>query len=282
MTREHYRLPEGNVQIAFSGGRTSAYMLHQIIEANGGLPDRCRVVFTNTGREFPQTLDFIQEVSSRWGVRIDWVEYRPAKPLFEEVSHNSASRNGEPFEALIRKRKYLPNQDTRFCTQELKVRVAARYLRSLGWKYWQTAIGIRADEAHRSATQPKERWTNWRPLVDAGVSKRDVMAFWAGQPFDLRLPNVKGKTPDGNCDGCFLKSEAYLATLNIRHPERAAWWEQMEAVAGDLTSNPNGARFSKRYSRAELRRFAERQGQLFDELSDAGLLCQADDGECFG
>ena len=30
-----YVLPEGNVQIAFSGGRTSAYMLHQILEANG-------------------------------------------------------------------------------------------------------------------------------------------------------------------------------------------------------------------------------------------------------
>ena len=25
----HYTLPEGDVQIAFSGGRTSAYMLHE-------------------------------------------------------------------------------------------------------------------------------------------------------------------------------------------------------------------------------------------------------------
>lgn len=32
-----YILPDGNVQIAFSGGRTSAYMLHRIMEANGGL-----------------------------------------------------------------------------------------------------------------------------------------------------------------------------------------------------------------------------------------------------
>jgi len=34
-----YILPPGNVQIAFSGGRTSAYMLHHILEANGGLPE---------------------------------------------------------------------------------------------------------------------------------------------------------------------------------------------------------------------------------------------------
>ncbi|MEY4953486.1 MAG: hypothetical protein RL299_1910, partial [Pseudomonadota bacterium] len=57
-----YILPDGNVQISFSGGRTSAYMLHHIAEANGGIPDRAQVVFTNTGREMPQTLDFVAEV----------------------------------------------------------------------------------------------------------------------------------------------------------------------------------------------------------------------------
>ena len=66
----HYVLPEGNVQIAFSGGRTSAYMLHHILEANGGLPDRANVVFANTGREMPETLDFVQECSDRWSVPI--------------------------------------------------------------------------------------------------------------------------------------------------------------------------------------------------------------------
>ena len=40
-----YKLPDGNVQISFSGGRTSAFMLHQILEANGDLPDRCQVMF---------------------------------------------------------------------------------------------------------------------------------------------------------------------------------------------------------------------------------------------
>ena len=30
-----YTLPSGNVQISFSGGRTSAYMLHQIPELIG-------------------------------------------------------------------------------------------------------------------------------------------------------------------------------------------------------------------------------------------------------
>jgi predicted phosphoadenosine phosphosulfate sulfurtransferase len=36
----NFKLPEGNVLISFSGGRTSGYMLHQILEENGDLPDR--------------------------------------------------------------------------------------------------------------------------------------------------------------------------------------------------------------------------------------------------
>ena len=96
-----YELPEDNVLISFSGGRTSGYMLHQILCANGDLPDRAKVTFANTGREMPETLDFVQECSDRWNVPITWLEYRKEKPKFEVVSHNSASRDGEPFNQLI-------------------------------------------------------------------------------------------------------------------------------------------------------------------------------------
>ena len=48
--------------ISFSGGRTSAYMLKKIIEAyDGTLPDDMHVVFANTGKEMPQTLDFVRD-----------------------------------------------------------------------------------------------------------------------------------------------------------------------------------------------------------------------------
>lgn len=280
MTAKPYLLPDGNVQIAFSGGRTSAYMLHQILEDNGGLPDRVQVTFQNTGREMPETLDFVSEVGQRWGVPIVWLEYRATDPWFERVSHNSASRNGEPFEALIVKRKFLPNQNSRFCTTELKIRTAKRYLRSLGWDYWTNCVGIRADEPSRirpEGVRDRERWTVWQPLVHAGVSKHDVALFWRRQPFDLRLPNVRGNCWLGNCDGCFLKAEANLAALSREFPERHAWWEKMEALASDLTSG-SAATWSKRYTRRELREFIERQGDW--ALSTEGALCQADDGEC--
>lgn len=279
-----YLLPDGPVQIAFSGGRSSAYMLHQILEANGPLPDRVLITFQNTGREMEETLDFVREAGDRWSVPIVWLEYcvlEGNKVGFKVVDHASAARNGEPFEALIRKRKYLPNQAARFCTIELKVRTAKRYMMQvLGWKHWTNAVGFRADEMRRvNKPPPRDRWTVWAPMAAAGAVKEDVTAFWSRQPFDLRLANNNGKTPYGNCDGCFLKAEATVARLGVDHPERAAWWEDMERLGSELTSG-TGATFSKRYSRKQIRIHLENQDSL--DFSETGVLCQADDGECFG
>jgi len=280
MTRPAYKLPLGNVQIAFSGGRTSAFMLHQIAEANGGIPaERAEVIFANTGREMPQTLDFVAEVSRRWQIPIVWVEWRRGKPGFEVVGRQGAAENGEPFMGLVKARRYLPNQQTRFCTQELKLRPTKRYLVSLGWKSWTAAIGIRADEPSRVKTEmQRARWQRWYPLADAGVSKADVVDFWNRQPFDLQLASIKGKTPLGNCDGCFLKSEATLSMLARDFPDRHAWWEAAEAEASRLTARKSGATFSKRYSRRSLREFMERQGDWIFSTEDA--LCHKADGEC--
>lgn len=274
----HFELPEGNVVISFSGGRTSGYMLHQIAEANGGIPDRCIVSFQNTGREMPETLDFVQECSDRWGIPIVWLEWVREKPKFQVVSHNSAARNGEPFEALIWQKKHLPNIRIRFCTQELKVLTSKRYLRSIGWDRWTNTVGIRADEGNRLGKPDKDRWVTWHPLADAGVTKRDVSDFWGAQPFDLRLPNVNGSCWLGNCDGCFLKSESTLAHLAREYPDRHKWWQDMEDLVSDWTLGPGRFRFE--YSRRELKYMVENQGDwIFDT---EGALCQADHGDCTG
>lgn len=280
-----YKLPDGNVKIAFSGGRTSGFMLHEILTVNGDLPDRVKVIFANTGREMPETLDFVQECSQRWSVPITWLEYRKgsSKVGFDIVSHNSASRNGEPFDNLISSKRRLPNVFERFCTQEMKIRTMRRYLVAEGWKTWHSAIGIRADETHRAKQQKDSKETNWWPLLSAGVTQSDIMEFWGKQQlafnFDLRI--TKGF---GNCDGCFLKSEKTLAALWRLHPDRAEWWAAQEdrVFPGKDGSKQKDQMFKRhpqpRYS--ELGDFVNRQADwIFDEVD---YFCQADDGECTG
>jgi 3'-phosphoadenosine 5'-phosphosulfate sulfotransferase (PAPS reductase)/FAD synthetase len=261
MSSDPFKIDEPTV-ISFSGGRTSAYMLWRVLQANGGLPEEALVCFANTGKEEEATLEFVRDCEKNWGVEIHWLEYRDADPAFERVTFETASRNGEPFEALIRKKNYLPNPVTRFCTVELKIRTIHKYVKSLGWKHNENMdwVGIRADEQRRAAKIARER----TPLVSAGITKADVGKFWAEQPFDLGLPNMNGVTMHGNCDLCFLKGGGQILSLIQEKPERGIWWAKMEGLA--LASRPDGAKFRKdRPGYAEMINFSKAQSQVFHD-----------------
>ena len=255
--------------ISFSGGRTSAYMLWRVIQSGGGqLPCQAVVCFANTGKEDEATLKFVQACADNWNVEIHWVEFRDDDPAFERVTFETASRNGEPFEALIKKRNYLPNPVTRFCTSELKIRSIHKYLKSIGWDDHNETmdwVGMRADEQRRAAKiADKSRI----PLVTAGVTKETVGEFWRNQSFDLELPNMNGVTMHGNCDLCFLKGGAQVLSLIAEKPERGIWWAKMEALA--LASKPSGAVFrSDRPSYAAMIKFAANQTDMFDPNEEA-------------
>jgi len=260
--------------ISFSGGRTSAYMLWRVLDANNGIPPpNAKVMFANTGKEEEATLKFVNDCSVNWNVPITWVEYRDADPAFAVVNYETASRNGEPFEALIRKRQYLPNPVTRFCTSELKIRTIHKYLKSTGWTDHNETmdwIGMRADEQRRAAKiADKSRM----PLVAAGVTKETVGEFWRNQSFDLELPNINGVTYHGNCDLCFLKGGSQVLSLIAEKPERGIWWAQMEALALALASKPSGAVFrSDRPSYKSMIQFAAEQKDMFDP-NEESIAC---------
>ncbi len=270
-------LIQGPALISFSGGRTSAFMLHEIIAAHGGtLPDDVHVTFANTGKEREETLRFVHECGSRWGVPIRWLE-RGADGEMVEVGYNSASRNGEPFSALVAKKGYLPNAVARFCTVELKIRVMRDFGRLQGWARWHNVIGLRYDEllrvfkAKERSDSGKEAWRNLMPLADAKVTVRDVGAFWSAQSFDLGLRHY-----EGNCDLCFLKGRGKLKTIMRERPGAADWW-----IAEERSRT---ATFVTEYRYADLAREVAEQPHLFDEIDDqehdveCGLLCAPDEG----
>lgn len=265
--------------ISFSGGRTSAYMLYKVLEANNGLPSNAVVCFANTGKEEEATLKFVHDCSVNWNVQITWIEYADNENKYKIVNYETASRNGEPFESLIRKKKYLPNPVTRFCTIEMKIRPMARYLFDIGFAEntrrcenmaW---IGIRADEPRRAAKiQDKERI----PLFYDGVTKKIVGDFWKAQSFDLGLFNNNGITMHGNCDLCFLKGGNQIQSLIQEKPERAIWWAKMESLikSENVMSHEGTARFRKdRPSYQQMYDNALNQNILNFEDDSIGCFC---------
>ena len=100
--RDPYAI-SGPTCISFSGGRTSAYMLRKILDRYEGiLPPETHVLFANTGKEHPGTLDFVDRVQRDWSVPLVWLEYDGTHG-YREVTHSTASRKGEPFDLLIKK-----------------------------------------------------------------------------------------------------------------------------------------------------------------------------------
>lgn len=280
---EHKQNPyqiQGPSLISFSGGRTSAFMLKSVLDAHGGaLPKDVHVVFCNTGKEREETLRFVHECQVRWGVPIHWLEWRsrlkrtPVRERFDEVGYNSAARNGEPFEALVRSKKSTPNAVSRWCTEHLKVQICADFMEAMGYENWSNVLGLRADEMRRVTRKSiqndegKSPWVNLMPMAQARHTKDDVRKFWFGsmkpidavaiqrdfgahaavtlpQGFDLGLDEW-----EGNCTLCFMVSYPVLLHRVRRMPGDATWWSRMEEIGGGT--------FTTEYSYADIEKAAD-------------------------
>lgn len=224
----HYKI-KTPFSVQFSGGESSAFMLKNILDAyDGFLPPDSRVLFANTGLEHPKTLEFVQRVEEEWNVPIRWIEY-DLEHKFKVVQPETASRNGEPFDALLDKKGYVPTPVARVCTVNLKMRAMAAYLMSLGWDDWDAAIGLRADEPKRAQRiQPdNKRETPVCPMYQAGHTLDDVENFWRSQPWRLEIPRWMG-----NCCGCFLKSRGRIEMVGEEDPSLLEWWAKAEERIG--------------------------------------------------
>jgi len=227
------------LQVSFSGGRSSAYMVHLIntIPQYHTKYQDVVYMFANTGKELPGTLDFVNECSIRWGIDIIWIEYCENYG-YKVVTYETASRNGEPFSALIEKKKYLPNRVARFCTSDLKIRPMKKFLmKEKKWTHWDCALGIRYDEFRRyhklKNSEGKDRWDYVFPLFDLKRTKADVNWYWNHNEWDLSIPSEHG-----NCDFCFLKGLKKKIAQAKLMPDKLSWWiEQENKTSGRFHNN---------------------------------------------
>jgi len=260
--------------ISFSGGRTSAFMLHKVLEAHDGdLPEFAKVTFANTGKEMPQTLDFVRDCGENWGVDIAWLERFSRKSREDEknkyvyetkvVDYTSASRNGEPFAQLIKTLGRTPSPVVRLCTFQLKIKAISEYLINTCnfEKPYTTFIGIRGDEVRRASKMNDtilDGQERYLPLYLDGITAKDVGGFWSNNNFDLNLPNHNGVNDLGNCDLCFLKGYKIRQSIIREKPELADWWieQEGESLYFDLNSP----------SYKTMKKIALEQTSIFDDI----------------
>ena len=230
----------GRILVSFSGGKTSGMLSHKIQNAFGTTCD-VRHVFANTGLENEATLEFVRECDTAFGLGVVWLEavINPMHGIgvtHRVVSFESASRNGGPFEAFVRK-SGIPNMNKPQCSDRLKALVIEDYKKTVGWRGVAHAIGIRIDEPSRRS-KSAAKYNLCYPLLDWPdfvADKSDVTDFWDEQPFTLRL-----EPHEGNCETCWKKSDKKLWLLAKEHPDRFEFMARMEAEYGHVKPNDGG------------------------------------------
>jgi 3'-phosphoadenosine 5'-phosphosulfate sulfotransferase (PAPS reductase)/FAD synthetase len=272
--------------ITFSGGRTSAYMTWWLFNEWKDRENWDKlVVFANTGKESEGTLFFVDECANEWNIDIKWIEGYPSEigkgwsVNHKLVSYETASRNGEPFEAMIKKLG-IPFQSAPFCSPQLKTAPIKNYLKSIGWTKYYTAIGIRYDEQKRINKNYKKQRIIY-PLIEFNpVTKNQIKQWWDLQSFDLDI-----HPDDGNCVGCWKKSFNVLARIMERSPNSFDWWQKMideygtskhKSYIGDTQSfyrgnkSINDIKEMAKLSQAELKQIT-----LFEPLDGCSESCEA-------
>lgn len=211
----------------FSGGRTSAFMGLFLKKHPKYKGFKKVFIFANTGKEKEETLEFINQCDKEWELNVVWVEAKiniekGIGTNYKVVDFKTASRNGEPFEAMLEAYP-LPNSYASNCTRELKQIPIHKYVKSLGYKTVIKAMGIRFDERHRESKNARNQGLIYPLIYDVQIDGSFIRNWWDRQNFDLRI-----KDYEGNCDLCFKKSLRKRLTLIKENSKIADWWVKME------------------------------------------------------
>ena len=230
--------------VSFSGGRTSAFMLKWIYD-NWQEKYNLITVFANTGKEEEGTLKFVERCSKEWNIPVVWVEAthrdENGKPHSEKgwgvkhriVDFKTASRNGEPFSEML-SILGIPSTNAPFCSDQLKRKAIESLLKSIGWRDYYKAIGIRCDEIDRVDSKFRKKKILYPLVNEHPTVSLQILAWFNANFFDLEIH------PDlGNCDACWKKDMKRLVRIADHSPDRFDWWKESTEKFGHL--NPRNS-----------------------------------------
>ena len=237
---------------SLSGGKTSSYIavhypadynVFALVRTNDKkclFPDAKirQIVSDKIGTEFIGTLEedtiiyTMLDLEQYIGKEIIWLSDKS----FEQVINKYKMANGK---------NYLPNQVTRYCTVDMKVKPIAQ------WCYNNTSlpiemrIGFRANEVSRANNMmdraingienfkfkigEKNKRNQWKtlpfriakfPLIEDAIFKDTIEIFWKDKPVRFAYQN--------NCVGCFHRSELMLKHMSNKAEKQFNWFIEME------------------------------------------------------
>ena len=223
-----------------SGGKTSSYLAKHY-PADYNLFSLVRI---EDVRCMPKDKKLIKLVSDKIGM--DFIAtaesdktLKVVLDLEQVIGSEIKWLTGKTFEEVIKIKKYLPNQRTRFCTTQMKLEPIANFCRNEIKEIVLTRLGIRYDEENRVnylntdfkfhngfSTNGRNKWVTEKyreleyPLVDNKISYHHIY-LWSLQS-GLEFP------ADSNCVGCFHKPPMQLRKNWDDEPLKMQWFSEQE------------------------------------------------------
>lgn len=270
-------MPKKKLLISFSGGQTSAYMTYKILNDPSFVEEyEFIIVFANTGKEHEGTLEFVRDCEGPFGQKVHWIgsrhlddngnRYSPKgwKVGFNTVSFDTASRNGEPFEEMISVLG-VPCSEAPFCSDQLKRKPINAFMKSIGWKGFYKAIGIRLDEIDRVNPNYKKERIIYPLISEFRADQKVVDSFFGKSLVKLSIPPNMG-----NCDACWKKSFKTLVQIAKDKPGTFDWWEAMARKYSENNRTGGPTNFYREGKSVadifKMKDISEQQLSLFDAL----------------
>ena len=227
--------------LGLSGGKDSSalavYMRDRVPEME--------YFFTDTGKELPETYDFLDRLEAFLG-----------KPIVRLNMDTDASKNRDFDHWLTLYGGLLPSSQVRWCTVNLKIKPFEDYV---GENRAYNYIAIRADEdrvGYKPLKTPSLRNIEPKyPFKEDGITKEDVYRIL--EESGLGLPDYYNWRTRSGCYFCFFQRKSEWVGLLEQHPdlfELAKEYEKFNPETGE--------------------RFTWSQGESLEELSDPERMAQ--------
>jgi 3'-phosphoadenosine 5'-phosphosulfate sulfotransferase (PAPS reductase)/FAD synthetase len=222
--------------VSFSGGRTSAYLVHLMEQKRKKEGWDVEYIFCDTGAEHPKTYAFIKQVVEYYSINLHCIKSVVHPEMGVGNTYENVGIDGIGFDLSNMKNNMLKYGQfsimNPFCTDRMKSTPLDKYSKeTFGKGNFKSWIGMRIDEPRRlknlETTKDmfgKVNRVNTNIMYLAQISdftKQDVLDFWAGMPFDLEIDEHLG-----NCVFCVKKSAKKLALAARQEPELAKQWDE--------------------------------------------------------